>query len=216
MARLRIAKIKTPLTGIVVAFLAGVLFWGGFNWSLELTNTEDFCISCHAMKAFVYKEYQDSFHYANASGVRATCADCHVPREWVYKVVRKVAAVNELFHWIRGSISTPEKFEAKRLALARHVWTAMAQTDSRECRNCHDEDSMAEQIQTVSAGIIHGLAVEWNKTCIDCHKGVVHALPRDFDKYALMDELHERMEADDIDCKLCHEAIIRPPDGEEW
>jgi hypothetical protein len=22
------------------------MFWGGFNWALELTNTESFCISC--------------------------------------------------------------------------------------------------------------------------------------------------------------------------
>ena len=216
MARLGVTKIKYPALGAVLAFLAGVLFWGGFNWSLEVTNTEKFCVSCHVMEAFVYKEYQGSFHYANTSGVRATCPDCHVPREWAHKVVRKIAAVNELFHWIRGSIDTAAKFEAKRLTLARHVWAAMEQTDSRECRNCHDEGSMAQQFQTVSAGIMHGLAEEWDKTCIDCHKGVVHTLPRDFDKYALMDELHDRMEADDIDCKLCHEAIARPPDGEEW
>ncbi len=154
MARLGTAKIKYPVTGVMAFFLAGILFWGGFNWSLELTNTESFCISCHAMEAFVYKEYQGSLHYANRSGVRATCPDCHVPREWVHKIVRKVGAVNELFHWMRGSISTPEKFEAKRLALARHVWTSMERTDSRECRNCHDRDSMVQQAQTVSAGVM--------------------------------------------------------------
>ena len=75
---------------------------------------------------------------------------------------------------------------------------------------------MAQQFQTVSAGIMHGLAEEWDKTCIDCHKGVVHTLPRDFDKYALMDELHIRMEREEIDCKLCHEEIAAPPKGEEW
>ena len=31
-------------------FTAGIVFWGGFNWSMELTNTEAFCISCHEMK----------------------------------------------------------------------------------------------------------------------------------------------------------------------
>ena len=216
MARLGTAKIKYPVTGVMAAFLAGILFWGGFNWSLDLTNTESFCVSCHAMKAFVYKEYQGSLHYANRSGVRATCPDCHVPREWVHKVVRKVGSVNELFHWMRGSINTPEKFEAKRLALARHVWTSMERTDSRECRNCHDRDSMAQQAQTVSAGVMHGLADGWGETCIECHKGVVHALPREFDIYATMDEVHERMERDGIDCKLCHESIAAPPKGEEW
>ncbi|MFL4294747.1 NapC/NirT family cytochrome c, partial [Enterobacter asburiae] len=28
-------------------FIAGVIFWGGFNTALEATNTEEFCISCH-------------------------------------------------------------------------------------------------------------------------------------------------------------------------
>ncbi len=41
------------------------------------------------------------------------------------------------------------------------------------------------------------------------------APPPDFDKYASKDELHELMERDDIDCKLCHEAIAAPQDGEE-
>ena len=216
MARLGLAKIKYPVMGVMASFLAGVLFWGGFNWSLELTNTERFCISCHVMEVFVYKEYKRSLHYANSSGVRATCPDCHVPREWVHKVVRKVGAVNELFHWMRGSIDTGEKFEAKRGQLARHVWASMRQTDSRECRNCHNLEAMAQQSQTVSAGILHGLADDWAMSCIECHQGVAHTLPRDFDPYATMDALHERMEQDDIDCRLCHTAIAAPPGGEEW
>jgi cytochrome c-type protein NapC len=28
-------------------FIGGVLFWGGFNTAMELTNTERFCIGCH-------------------------------------------------------------------------------------------------------------------------------------------------------------------------
>ena len=75
---------------------------------------------------------------------------------------------------------------------------------------------MAEQDQTASAGVLHGLAEGWGKTCIDCHKGVAHRLPRNFDEYALMDELHERMEQDRIECKLCHENIAAPPEGDDW
>ena len=127
-----------------------------------------------------------------------------------------MSAVNELLHWMRGSISTREKFEAKRSQLAAHVWASMSRTDSRECRNCHEMGSMSEQAQTASAGVMHGLAEGWKMTCIDCHKGVVHSLPRGFKKYALMDELHERMEEDSIECKLCHEGIATPPEGDEW
>ena len=69
-----------PVVGITAAFLSGIIFWGGFNWSLELTNTESFCISCHVMKEYVYKEYKTTIHFSNRTGVRATCPDCHVPK----------------------------------------------------------------------------------------------------------------------------------------
>ncbi len=29
--------------------IAGIVFWGGFNTTLELTNRMEFCLSCHEM-----------------------------------------------------------------------------------------------------------------------------------------------------------------------
>ena len=205
-----------PLMGLSAVFLAGIVFWGGFNWSLELTNTEQFCISCHAMRENVYKEYKNTIHYANRTGVRASCPDCHVPRDWIHKVVRKVRATNELFHWIAGSINTRQKFEAKRPELARHVWTSMEATNSRECRNCHDTDSMSAGEQTPKTYIMHGLAETWGITCIQCHQGIAHSLPSGFDKEAMMDVLHERMEKEKVDCRPCHEGMAGPPPGQGW
>ncbi len=157
--------------------IAGVVLWGGFNWALEATNTETFCISCHEMEENVFVEYQDTIHYNNRSGVRATCPDCHVPKEWHWKVLRKIKATNELFHKALGSVSTPEKFEAKRLKLARKVWHEMKDTDSRECRNCHDYESMDYSAQGRRAIKQHTDGFDKGKTCIDCHKGVAHSLP---------------------------------------
>ena len=164
-------------TLLIVGFGAGIIFWGGFNWAMELTNTEQFCISCHEMRDNVYEEYRDTIHYSNRTGVRATCPDCHVPKEWVHKVVRKIQATNELYHKVMGSIDTREKFEAKRLELARHVWASMKKTDSRECRNCHDYDSMDFTYQGRRAVAQHSQVLEEGKTCIDCHKGIAHELP---------------------------------------
>ena len=157
--------------------IAGVVLWGGFNWALEATNTETFCISCHEMEENVFVEYQGTIHYNNRSGVRATCPDCHVPKEWHWKVLRKIKATNELFHKALGSVSTPEKFEAKRLKLARKVWHEMKDTDSRECRNCHDYESMDYSAQGRRAIKQHTDGFDKGKTCIDCHKGVAHSLP---------------------------------------
>ena len=158
-------------------FVAGIVFWGGFNWTLELTNTERFCISCHEMRENVFKEYRDTIHYQNRTGVRATCPDCHVPKEWIYKIARKVQATNELWHHFMGTIDTPEKFRAKRLELAEHEWKRMKANDSRECRNCHAYTYMDYSKQARRANKAHPKGFDEGKTCIDCHKGIAHRLP---------------------------------------
>ena len=177
-----IKKLRLPSTAslgslLIAGFVAGIIFWGGFNTAMEATNTEAFCISCHEMEENVYKEYKNTIHYSNRSGVRATCPDCHVPKPWVHKIKRKIQASNELLHKALGSIDTPEKFEAKRLTLARHVWDAMKETDSRECRNCHDFQSMDYVAQQRRGRNSHIEGFDKGMTCIDCHKGIAHSLP---------------------------------------
>jgi cytochrome c-type protein NapC len=164
----------TTLGAALFFMIVGVIFWGGFNTAMEATNTLDFCISCHEMEDNVYQEYKKTIHYTNRSGVRATCSDCHVPDPWVHKVVRKIQASKEVFHKVLGTIDTPEKFDQKRLQLARNVWNAMKTTDSRECRNCHDFSSMNPEDQKKRARKQHIQGMEDGNTCIDCHKGIAH------------------------------------------
>ncbi len=144
---------------------------------MELSNTESFCISCHEMRDNVFREYQESVHYSNRTGVRATCPDCHVPREWQHKFWRKITSTGELFHKLVGSVDTPEKFNAKRLQLAQLEWARMKASDSRECRNCHQLDSFDYSEQGRRAARQHQAAFTLGKTCIDCHRGIAHALP---------------------------------------
>jgi cytochrome c-type protein NapC len=168
---------------LVVGFAAGIVFWGGYNWAMELSNSEGFCVSCHEMRDNPFKELKETAHYANPSGVRATCADCHVPKEWHHKVVRKMQATfNELPRHLLGTIDTSEKFEARRLELARNVWAAMKANDSRECRNCHGLASMKIEEQVRPARRRHAEAKETGATCIDCHKGIAHRLPKGWDQ----------------------------------
>lgn len=196
---------RFPVGVFFSVFILGILFWGAFNTSMEITNTETFCISCHEMKNTVYQEYKKTIHYENRTGVRATCPDCHVPKDWVHKVVRKIGATNELFHKALGSINTIEKFEAKRLELAEHVWDTMKSTDSRECRNCHSFAYMALKAQKKSSQKKHQRAVENEMTCVDCHMGVAHKIAKDFDKDGL---LHENFRKEGRPCSDCHKDMI--------
>lgn len=168
-----------PVAGIAAVFVAGIVFWGGFNTAMEATNTEKFCVSCHEMNDFVYQEYKGTIHDVNRSGVGAVCSDCHVPRDWTHKIIRKIKASRELWGKITGTIATKEKFEAKRLHLAMNEWERMKSTDSIECRNCHGFDSMMPEFQRPRARQQHLNAMEAGQTCIDCHKGIAHSDLRD-------------------------------------
>ena len=202
--------IALRLTVFFALFVLGILFWGGFNTAMEMTNTESFCISCHEMKDYVYQEYKHTIHYNNRTGVRATCPDCHVPKEWVHMAARKIAATNELFHKIIGSIDTPEKFHNKRLQLAQYVWEDMRSSDSRECRNCHALVYMDLAKQKPSSQQAHRRAEEQGRTCIDCHMGIAHQIARDFDHDG---KLHAGFKRENRPCADCHKDLVQ---GEGW
>lgn len=162
-------------------FVAGIIFWGGFNTALEFTNTEKFCIGCHEMRDNVYEELQSTVHWSNHSGVRATCPDCHVPHNWTDKIARKMQASKEVFGAIFGTINTREKFLDKRLELASHEWKRFSANGSLECKNCHDYDSMNWELMSDLAKTQMKQAAERDQSCIDCHKGIAHELPGDMD-----------------------------------
>jgi cytochrome c-type protein NapC len=162
----------------VGGFIAGVIFWGGFNTALEASNTETFCISCHEMEDNVYQELRETIHFSNRSGVRATCPDCHVPHNWTNKIARKTQASKEVWGTIFRTISTREKFLTKRRELAEHEWARLKANDSLECRNCHNFDYMDFTLQRPRASKQHSTSLaSGDKTCIDCHKGIAHQLP---------------------------------------
>ena len=167
--------VKTTLIGIAV-FIAGFAAFGATNTFFAYTNRMEFCISCHSMK-INFEEYKDTVHYKNASGVQATCADCHVPKEFFPKLKAKIWAAKDVYHWMLGTVNTKEKFEEHRWGMAQAVWTKMKANDSRECRNCHAYDNMDLSEQGRSARKKHPRAQMKGQTCIDCHKGIAHYEP---------------------------------------
>lgn len=163
-----------------VFFFGGIIFWGGFNTAMEATNKLEFCIGCHEMRDTVFVEYKKTIHYSNRTGVRAICSDCHVPKDWGHKMLRKIQASQEVWGKLTGYIDTPEKFESHRMELATHEWARMKATNSIECRNCHNFDAMSGEVQKQSVYNKHMKAKDEGKSCIDCHKGIAHKLPKEY------------------------------------
>ena len=179
LAMIRRPRAKHSLLSLlVVGFFSGIFFWGGINTGMEATNTLEFCIGCHEMRDNVYVEYKKTIHYTNRTGVRAVCSDCHVPKDWTHKMIRKIQASKEVWGKITGVIDTPEKFAAHRLQMAESEWARMKANDSRECRNCHSFDAMDVEKQKLRGAKMHKIGISEKKTCIDCHKGIAHTKPK--------------------------------------
>lgn len=163
---------------LIVGALGGILIWGGLNTGMEYTNRTEFCTSCHEM-TIPAEELKKTVHYKNRSGTTVSCADCHVasskhPVDYGRKLTMKVLAARDVIGKITGVIDTPEKFEAHRLTMAKRVWEKMKASDSSECRNCHNYQTMDPAKQKDRSVVKHEGAIEDGKTCIDCHKGIAH------------------------------------------
>jgi cytochrome c-type protein NapC len=170
--------------GGLLAFIVGIGFTGGFFGALQYTSTEAFCTSCHEMNA-PFEELTHTAHYSNEFGIRASCADCHEPPTFVASVVRHVQASTEALAHLTGELDTPAKYESHRMELAQKVWKELKANDSAECRSCHApaamavarQPSAAAEADAISPATMHqSLAPSF--TCIDCHKGIAHALPK--------------------------------------
>lgn len=168
---------KSPWLVLVLGGVVVLVLTGGAAAGLKWTNTESFCANCHEMRNNPAAEFVDTPHDRNRTGVRAICSDCHVPQETGGMLLRKVRATGELYGKVTGLISTPEKFEEHRYAMAVKVWKRMKETDSRECRNCHTESAMDPDMQSDRARNRHERAKRENLTCIDCHTGIAHVEP---------------------------------------
>jgi cytochrome c-type protein NapC len=162
------------LTLVVIGLVLGVGGLMAFDYTMHATSTEKFCTSCHAMAENPYAQLQKTTHYTNPSGVKATCSDCHVPKEFVPKMIRKVQASREVWGAITGIIDTPEKYAAHAPVMKAREIARIKANDSQECRNCHDEDRMLLPVQTAKAQQFHKNMMDGSKTCIDCHTGVGH------------------------------------------
>ncbi len=163
--------------GAVLAFIVGVGATGGFFGSLAYASTEKFCsASCHEMNTPA-QELSHSVHYTNAVGIRATCADCHVPPTFLPGLLRHLEACQCIWGHLTGIIDTPAKYETRRLEMAQTVWKELKGNDSAECRSCHTPAAMAFAQQPAAAASSHQALAKSGMTCIDCHRGVAHTLP---------------------------------------
>jgi len=164
---------NTGMGVLALGVVVGIAGWLTFDWTLHATSTDAFCTSCHEMQ-IPLAQVQKTSHYNNRTGTNVGCSDCHVPQEFLPKMVRKVEAAREVWGSITGIIDTPEKYAAHAPAMKAREIARLKANDSQECRNCHQAEHMLSVIQTSKAQRFHRALKNNRRTCIDCHAGIAH------------------------------------------
>jgi nitrate/TMAO reductase-like tetraheme cytochrome c subunit len=165
---------------LVVGGLAGATAVVSTQVMVHATGTDAFCGgACHSMQ-WVAAEHKKSSHGFNKKGVAAQCSDCHIPHAYPQVLWYKaVAGTKDAYHEIKGTISTEAKFKAQRKAMAERVWAEFRDTDSANCRTCHNLTPEVLALQKGGARKDHEGRFAEKKTCVDCHKGVAHEEPEE-------------------------------------
>ncbi len=155
--------------GLGMGFVSAIALVLASGFMVETTNTDKFCVSCHAMTPF-RTAWQNSVHGGrNPQGFAAQCVDCHLPHgNFVEYLVAK------------AKTGTHDIIANFTINPAEHEWEKNAEKNRSEftfdsaCRKCHHD--------LTPEGIPHGglrahrtyLLGEIQKQCTDCHPHVGH------------------------------------------
>jgi nitrate/TMAO reductase-like tetraheme cytochrome c subunit len=158
---------------VVVLLSLGALSVAGIDFTDYIFSHNTFCGNvCHVMESTVYQELQQSKHWNTPTGVRATCADCHVDGRLTLAMIDHFLGTGELFVNLTNDFSKPGSFEKFRPAAADRERFKFMENDSARCRSCHVMEAIKPE--RVRGQNQHKEAVEKGITCILCHYNLVH------------------------------------------
>ena len=158
------------LFGIVAFVILPFLSWIVTDEGITATSDAQFCVSCHSMEPFERAHNADVHGGNNAHGVRATCAQCHLPHDsslnYLYTKAR--TGLHDLYV---ENLGDPENidWEAKRARREEYVYDS-------GCITCHTNLEHATQA-TPKALIAHKpyFLGQTDDQCVTCHENVGHA-----------------------------------------
>ena len=159
------------LFALVAGGVGGVVFMFFLLEFDRYTSSNAFCTTCHSM-TYAETTYQQSAHYNSASGVRATCGDCHVSEGIIMATYDHAVGTKDLLKQLFGP-----RYDDPVLNLLHLPEAAFAARDwfrnrgSATCGRCHHIDAI--QGTRANTAAIHREETE-GKTCVDCHYNLVH------------------------------------------
>ena len=159
------------LIALVVGGVGGVLFMTFLLEFDHYTSSNAFCTTCHSM-TYADETYRQTVHYDSASGVRASCGDCHVSEGVFAATWDHAVGSKDLFKQLFGPDYDDPVINALHLpeaAFAARKW--FKARDSATCMRCHTLEAI--QGKRADTAAIHREETD-GKSCIDCHYNLVH------------------------------------------
>lgn len=162
-----LSALYSVLVFVIVFVIAGGIYTfynaNGFSY---LSNDSKACNNCHIMNE-VYADYMSGPHSKEVDGKpRATCAECHLPHNFVPKWIAK--AQSGLSHAYAFT------FKLEDLPTNLSATPKSKQIIQQTCINCHFNFSE----NAINAKTIPQHSSSETLNCVSCHKDVGHK--RDF------------------------------------
>lgn len=163
------------LFALVIGGLGGVAFMSFLIEFDHFTSANAFCTSCHSM-TYAEASYKQSAHYDSASGVRASCGDCHVSEGVFAATWDHAVGGKDLIKQVWGKLFGPDYDDPAINLLhlpeaAFHARDWFRARGSATCMRCHELTAIVGKRADTAA--IHREETK-GKSCIDCHYNLVH------------------------------------------
>jgi nitrate/TMAO reductase-like tetraheme cytochrome c subunit len=208
------------LRGTIFAF-GGMALLAVTNKAVIWSSSDAFCGTfCHSM-TWASDGYHQSSHYINASGVRATCGQCHIPYdsghatavEYVKLLLFKAErGAKDFWNESRKTIATKDSWEKRRPKLRAEFESYLQAHNYITCRGCHALDSFGGQRSQMKT-LIHKDIIQANDVdCLRCHRNIGHVYEKPAAKvsgwYAAEQAAKgEKLYA--VHCANCHGAKLQ-------
>ncbi|NKQ36072.1 MAG: cytochrome C [Chloroflexi bacterium] len=163
------------IVGIIAFIVLPFISWLITDESITATSDAQFCVTCHSMGPFEKSHTADVHGGANDHGIRATCAQCHLPHDnsFNYLYTKAETGIHDL--WVEN-FGDPENIDWA----AKHEYREEFVYDSG-CLTCHtnlEKATMASN-KALIAHKPYFLGTTDDK-CVTCHENVGHT---DLNKY---------------------------------
>jgi len=220
--RLRFLRIFSLALGF--AFL-GVVFVALTNHLVTWSSSDKFCgATCHSM-TWASAAYQQSPHYMNNVGVRATCGGCHIPYdsghatavEYVQLLLFKAdRGAKDFWGEANKSIATKEEWEKRRPALRSTFQTYLTQHNYITCRGCHSLQSFGGPRSHMKLVIHQGMVKADSYDCLQCHANIGHIYEQPSSKVSgwySVDQATAGRKLFETSCSGCHGTKLQGMSG---